>query len=200
MTPFGGSRVWSPGADDPHESADLVGRIQAGDPAAEAVLVARYRPGLVMLLRKRLKDPTLADDLCQEVFQVALGALRQGRLRAGEKLAAYLCGIARNVAGTARRRQRHGQPLPPAESIVDPALRPDQQLLEDERARLVRRVVKALGPRDQMVLAAFYLYDTPKDTICRRLGLSPAQFDVIKWRALKRALDLMRHHEAGSDD
>lgn len=192
--------MWSPGADDPDESAELVDRIRAGDAAAETALIERYRPGLAMVLRKRVKDAALADDLCQEAFQVALQALRQGRLQAGGKLAAYLCGIARNVAGTARRRQRREQPVPPTELIVDPAVRPDQQVIENERARLVRRVLQALSARDQKVLAAFYLHDTPKDIICRRLGLSPAQFDLIKWRALKRALDLVRRHEEGSDD
>lgn len=199
MTSFRPFRVWSPGADEPGESAELADRIRAGDAAAEAELVARYKPGLVTLLRKRVKDVTLADDLCQEVFQVAFQALRQGRLQTGEKLAAYLCGIARNVAGTARRRQRREQQMTPSDMLVDPTLRPDQQLLEDERARLARRVVQALGARDQMVLTAFYLYDTPKDTICRQLGLSPAQFDLIKWRALKRALALVRKDDEGRD-
>lgn len=193
-------RVWSPGTDDPGESVELASRIRAGDLAAETALIERYRHGLVMLLRRRLKDPALADDLCQEAFQVALQALRQGRLQAGEKLAAYLCGIARNLAGTARRRQHREQALPITDVIVDPAPRPDERLLTDERARLVRRVVKTLAARDQKVLSAFYLYDTPKDTICRRLGVSPAQFDLIKWRALKRALDAARRHEEGRDD
>lgn len=192
-----GNRVWSPGADDSAESAALVSRIRSGDAAAEAELVSRYQRGLQILLRKRLKDATLADDLSQEVLQVALQALRQGRLQAGEKLAAYLCGIARNLAGTARRRQRPETPLPVM--LIDPGPRPDQQLLMDERSRLIHRVLSGLSARDRKVLAAFYLHDLPKDTVCRRLGLSPAQFDVIKWRALRRALALVRGHDEGTD-
>ena len=180
-----------PGDDDATETARLAARLREGDAAAQSELVARYRPGLTIILRKRLKDPALADDLCQEVFRIAFEALRAGRLDADEKLGAYLWGIARTLANTERRRDRRRPPTAPADALIDSAARADEELVRRERARLVREAVNALSPRDRAVLGAFYLDDMPKSAICRRLRLSPPQFDLIKWRALKRLRDLL---------
>lgn len=181
--------------EDPAEVAELAQRVRAGDPAAETELVVRYRAGVTMLLRKLVKDPALADDLAQEVFRIAFESLQRDRVNESEKLASYLWGIARNLANTERRRrQRHPETVA-NERLVDSAMRPDQQLLHEERAQLVRQAVETLSSRDRAVLRAFYLNDTPKETICNRLQLTPAQFDVIKWRALKRLRALLQEPE-----
>ena len=177
------------------DTGSLADAVRSGDAAAEHELVARYRPGVIMLLRRLVKDAALADDLSQEVFRIAFESLRAGRLDEGSKLAAYLWGITRNVGNSEVRRRRQRRYAPAGEELVDVAPRPDQVLLQEERTRLVRHAVRALSRRDRAVLEAFYLRDEPKDTICRRLGLSPAQFDVIKWRALKRLEAVLRHRE-----
>lgn len=170
----------------------LARRIRDGDRDAETELADRYRTPITMLLRKHVKDAALADDLCQDVFQIALCALREGRLQDGQKLGAYLAGIARNLANTERRLRGRDRRVPVAESLADRSLRPDHQLLADERARLVRDAVSRLSARDRALLTAFYLSDTSKETICQRLALTPPQFDLIKWRALKRLLAVLR--------
>lgn len=172
--------------DNPGEAADLAGRLRRGDADAEATLVARYRSGIAMIVRHRVKDPALADDISQEVFRVAFQSLRQGQLKEAEKLGAYLCGIARNLALTELRRARRLPPGEPPELLSDATPGPEDRLLTDERNRLVRLAVTGLPPRDRAVLRAFYLQSTSKEAICRQLALSPAQFDLIKWRALKR--------------
>lgn len=195
MLPFR-SRVRIPSDDDAAAAAELVAGVRAGDPDAEAELVARYRPGLMMMLRRLVKDPTLADDYCQEVFRVAFEALRHGRIDNSGKLAAYLWSVARNLANSDLRRHYRGQTTTAlTEAIVDDGARPEQQVLREERTRLLREALTLLAPRDRSVLTAFYLEDTPKELICRRMGVSPAQFDVIKWRALKRLQALVRERE-----
>jgi RNA polymerase sigma-70 factor (ECF subfamily) len=174
--------------DDAMEAEALARRIRDGDPSAECALAERYRRPLTMLLRKHVKDAALAEDLCQEVFRIALGALREGRLQEGAKLGAYLAGIGRNLASTERRLRQRDQHVLVSDALADRAPRADHQLLADERARLVRDALSRLAARDRAVLTAFYLSDLSKETICQRLGLTPAQFDLIKWRALKRLL------------
>ena len=179
--------------DDP---ATLVRRIRDGDSHAEAELIVRFRAGLALVLRRRVKDAARAEDLCQEVFRIALAALRDGRLEDGSKLTAYLWGIARNVASTDRRLDRRSRHDVVSEALPDMRPTPDQQLMNAERARMIRQAVTDLSARDRTVLTAYYLADTSKETICRRLGLTGAQFDVIKWRALKRLLVALRLREA----
>src|SRR6185295_6957445 len=89
---------------------DLVNRIARCDRAAEAELMERFAPGLMVLLRRRLRSPARraeAEDLLQETLQIALRALRAGQLRDPLRLVAYLAGIARRVrlpGGLFRRR------------------------------------------------------------------------------------------------
>jgi RNA polymerase sigma-70 factor (ECF subfamily) len=167
------------------ESAALVLRIQQGDPAAEAELVHRYRDGLRLMLRRRLKEVARAEDLCHEVFGIALPALREGRLRDDRKLTGYLWGIARNLASHDRRlRIREGNAL--SDGIVDPSPDAEDRCARLERAALLRRALDELSIRDRAVLRGFYLADQSKDELCRRHALTPPQFDVIKHRALRR--------------
>ena len=192
MLPFR-SRVRLPGDDDAAAASDLAAAVRAGDPDAETELVARYRPGLLMMLRRAVKDPSLADDYCQEVFRVAFEALRHNRIDNGGKLAAYLWSVARNLAHSDLRRHYRRHPTTAlSETIVDDDARPEQQLLREERNRMLREALAVLTPRDRSVLTAFYLEDIPKEMICARMALSPSQFDVIKWRALKRLQALVR--------
>jgi len=158
-------------------------------------MVRRYRAGLTVLLRRQLHDPSRAEDLCQEVFGIALPALRAGRLQDGGKLAAYLRGIARNLASRERRGRVRDPRAESLDAIPDPGPRPDQQLIDAERATLVRRALGTLSARDRAVLTAYYLSDAPKEDVCRRLGIAAAQFDLIKWRALKRLLRAWRSAE-----
>jgi RNA polymerase sigma-70 factor (ECF subfamily) len=188
-------RVRGDRGDEAAQADALARRIRGGDAAAEAAFVERYHAPLEMLLRKRVKDPTLAEDLCQDVFRIALGALRNGRLQDGSKLASYLAGIARNLASTERRLRQRDRQSAVTETLADQVPRADHRMLAAERARLVREAVRRLAARDRAVLTAFYLSDMPKDAICERLHLTPAQFDVIKWRALKRLLAALGTHQ-----
>lgn len=188
---IGARRARRSAGHDPHDVADLTLRIRAGDQAAESELVARYRAGVLMLLRSLMKDAALADDLAQEVFRIALESLRNDRVDEPDKLSAYIWGIARNLARVARRRQQRRREVALDDTLIDHAVRQDHQLLREERARLVRDALSGLSPRDREVLRAFYLAGTPKAAICRALALTPAQFDLIKFRALKRLRPLV---------
>lgn len=190
-------RVREPLHEEVSDTAPLVARIRAGDPAAEIELVTRYRRALTTLLRRHLKDRELADDLSQEVFHIAFRSLREGRLHDDGKLAAYLWGIARNLASTERRRRRRMQmaEVTDVHRVASPG--PDDLMLSGERTRLLQDAVRGLSPRDREVLSAFYLDEEPKDAICARLNLTPSRFDVIKFRALKRLLAAVRLREGG---
>jgi len=165
--------------------AALAQRIQQGDPGAEAELVHRYCDGLRLMLRRRLKEVARAEDLCHEVFGIALPALREGRLRDDRKLTGYLWGIARNLVSHDRRlRIREGNAL--SDDIVDPSPDAEDRCARLERAALLRRALDELSLRDRAVLRAFYLAGLSKEAICRRYAFTPPQFDVIKHRALRR--------------
>lgn len=179
-------------SDPADDSAGLADRIRNGDATAETELILRYESGLMLMLKRRVKDAAVAEDLCHEVFRIALPSLREGGLRDGEKLAGYLWGIARHVASRYGRVKRRDQYLAARDLVPDPAPGPEHQAIAAERARLIHHALAGLAPRDREVLTAFYIAECSKESICQNKGLTPSQFDVIKWRALKRLLSLWR--------
>src|SRR2546421_541779 len=88
----------------------LVERIVAGDRAAESEFVNRYSRGLRILVARHTADPSMIDDIHQDLFRIAIERLRKGDLREPEKLNGFLCGLARNLAIGYHRRSAKQPP------------------------------------------------------------------------------------------
>lgn len=181
--------------DDP---AALVERIVEGDPGAEAELVARYGSGLSYLLRKVTGNPVLSEDLLQETFRVVLRRVRAGELREPEKLGGFLRQTAKNLARAEHRRggrwesMEDGGPDP-----VDPGEGQLAQVIRTEEAGMVRRVLRELRSiRDRQLLYRFYIAEEEKEEICRDLGLSSLNFNLVLFRARERFRKLVEEAES----
>jgi RNA polymerase sigma-70 factor (ECF subfamily) len=164
----------------------LVGRIQAGDAAAESELVSRYARGVRMIVGRGTRDRSIIDDLCQETFRIALEKIRRGDVRDARRLSGFMCGLARNLTIDHFRRVR------PADSIAsadpwDPAPSQLERLLADERAVIARKVLAELeSDRDRQILFRFYVAEESKARICADLGLSSLHFNRVLFRARER--------------
>lgn len=188
---------WAPPeGDDP---SALVERIRAGDPAAETELVERYRHGLSYLLRKVTGDPAASEDVLQETFQVVLRRVRAGELREPDKLSGFVRQTAKNLA--MRERHRSGRwkgagEWEPDRGPADPEEGQLGRLLREEQARLVRRVLGELrNVRDRQILVRYYLAGHDKEEICRDLGLSSMNFNLVLFRARERFRKLVEEAE-----
>jgi RNA polymerase sigma-70 factor (ECF subfamily) len=73
--------------------AELVARIRSGEPGAEAELIARFGPGMAVVLR-RAAGSAAVDDLYQDTFRIALQRIRAGEVAQPDRLAGFLCGVA----------------------------------------------------------------------------------------------------------
>ncbi len=183
--------------DDP---AALAERIRAGDPGAEAELVARYGNGLSYLLRKVTGNPVLSEDLLQETFRVTLRRVRAGELREPEKLGAFLRQTAKNLARAEHRRGGRWESMDEgAPDPVDPGESQLAQVIRTEEAGLVRRVLRDLRSlRDRQLLYRFYIAEEEKEEICRDLGLSSLNFNLVLFRARERFRKLVEEAEGRS--
>lgn len=183
---------------DGASAARLVRRIESGDRAAEAELVELYSRGIGYLLRHLTGDRALADDLHQETFRAVLEAMRRGDLREPEKLTGFIRATAKNLARAERRRWlRRGSPVPVEEiELADPAA---GQLSQAVRAQDRLRVRALLGElrsdRDRELLLRHYLAEESKESICARLGLEGAQFNLLLHRARQRFRELFERQE-----
>jgi RNA polymerase sigma-70 factor (ECF subfamily) len=172
---------------------DLAGRIRSGDRPAEAELVVRYQRGITLLLRRSSGDPSLAEDLAQETFRIALEKIRRGDLREPEKLAGFLCSLARNLSIEHFRKasSHRASGSPPEDSVRGDEPDPLERLLRAEQARIVRGILSELPTeRDRQILLRFYLAEEDKAAICRDLGLTSLHFNRVLFRARERYREL----------
>lgn len=172
------------------DPTELVQRIHAGDQAAESLLVQKYSTPLFTLIRCRVHDPELAQDLLQDTFRIVIERLRSKGLDDPAKLACFINKTAIYLyIGVIRKEQRR-KTVPNTDIVleeVDNAPGPLVQLLEREGASSVRTLLEELPTaRDQDILRRFYMRDEGKATICSCLELSPEHFDRVISRARKR--------------
>jgi RNA polymerase sigma-70 factor, ECF subfamily len=173
---------------------ELVSRIRAGDQQAEVELVECYSPVVMSIIRREVGATALADDLYQESFCIILEKVRRGDVREAEKLSGFVCGVARNqVIKHFQRavRQRNMAETEDAVSISHPAPNQLEQLLQREKADIVRQILKEMtNERDIQVLFRFYLAEHDKKQICADLGLTSMQFNLVIHRARERYREL----------
>lgn len=179
----------------------LVERIEGGDRAAEAELVARFSRGLVLLLRRLAQNPSLADDLHQETLALVIEKIRRGEVREPEHLAGFIRGIARNLFIAERRKAVRYRPLGeeggrsgPLLADRDPA--PLDRAMAGEEGQEVRRLLGELRfERDRELLFRFYLADDSRERICEDLDIDPDRFNQALHRARERLRELWERSE-----
>lgn len=167
----------------------LAERILAGDTAAENELVRLFSPRIFAMLCARTRDREVSRDLLHDVLIQLLRALRNGQLREHGKLAAFVHGIARNVAqGHLRGQKSREQPLE-----EEPVARLAADAVEGtERADLVRKALKELDSTDQDILIRTLVNDQKPGLIARALGMSPEVVRQRKSRATKKVAEFIR--------
>src|SRR5262245_40960496 len=112
---------------------DLVSRIRASNRQAEAELVERYSRGVMIIIRREVRDTAFAEDIYQDVFRTVLEKIRKGDVREPERLSGFVCGVARNlIIGYYRRasRQESKAEIAEAISLAHPAPDQLQELLQ----------------------------------------------------------------------
>lgn len=169
-----------------------------------AASLQQLRDGVLYLLRKELRDPALADDLCNETFRIVLERLRQQPLDDPSRVSSYLGQTARNLAMAHRRKEARQCTVTgrqaDMEAIAQPELDPVLVVQSQSRADAVRRVLEEIPqPRDREILVRVYLYDQDKDQVCRELGIGAGHYKRVIHRARERFRTLLEVRYARSD-
>jgi RNA polymerase sigma-70 factor (ECF subfamily) len=186
---------------DPESPASLVRRILSGDAVAETELIHRYGRAVAALLERSLPGRADVDDLFQETFFLLIQKIRSGDVREPERLSGFVCNLARNLAiSHARRRDSGVFGNTSADSAPASGVSQLDRLLRKENAEMVRRVLRELtSDRDRDVLRRFYLAEESKAEICKGMGLSGAQFDLVLFRARQRYRALYSRASGGKE-
>ena len=165
------------------EITEIVLKAQTGDRTAYGELVERFQPTVYAVALARLRNPTEAQELTQDVFLHGMRKLPQ--LRDVQCFAGWLRQITVRMA--INRLTRRG-PLQRVEAEVlesAPAagVNPLEKMIQNEQAAELYKGLECLKPMDRATLVAFYIrgaslkqmsreFETPIGTIKRRLHVA----------------------------
>ncbi len=168
--------------------ADYLQRLAEGDPSVEAHFTAYFGRLLMLKLRSRFRAAHSIDDIRQETFLRVLQHLRQkGGLEHPERLGAFVNSVCNNVIFEMFRSHSRYTALDDAEAEpVDRVIDLDGALVNEERKRLVEKVLSQLSKTDQEILKMLFFDETDKDEICRSMGVDRDYLRVLVYRARLR--------------
>jgi RNA polymerase sigma-70 factor, ECF subfamily len=156
---------------------------QAGDREAYGRLVEQFQPTVYAVALKKMRNPTDAQELTQEVFVHAMRKLAQ--IRDVRSFPGWIKTIAKRMA--INRLTRRG-PIQNAEDgflegAAASGVTPLESLIRTEQAGELHRALDLLKPIDRATLLAFYIrsrtlvqmgreFEVPIGTIKRRLHVA----------------------------
>lgn len=150
---------------------------------------------LLRLVRRKLNDRELAADLVNEAVAIALEHLRSGKLvKVDQGIAGYVFKVSMNLLRNYRRNKNNAADARSDPSTLETlAVAPERDDSDDQRLRkLTREMLESLSmARDRAIVERFYLDEEDKDSICRDLGVTSAQFNLVISRARQRMRRLL---------
>lgn len=166
-----------------------------GDADAFCALVQDQEQRLFRQALVCCPDPAAAEDLAQETLVVAWN--RIDRFQGQCRLFTWLCGILINLARNAARRR---VPIPVSTlpdlareqagralaDLRDPAIAPDERLLQLERARLIQRCLERLPDKHREVVQLRFYADDSIEGIAAALGCSVGTVKSRLFHALEK--------------
>ena len=170
-------------------AAGLVTRILAGDRQAESEMVERYHRGLIAMLFNRSRDRSLAEDIAQETWLLAIQKIRSQQLRDPQKLASFIVQIGKNQLIMHYRKVSAQSGFVDSDvSLVADAIPNPEQHLDNRQlgVTLARLLGEMHADRDAQLLQRFYLQGDSKQALCSEFQLSNTHFDRVLYRARDR--------------
>jgi len=175
---------------DPNESApeDLARLAQSGEVSAFEALVDLYGPRLLRYIRRRVGNLHTAEDLLQDTFVKAFGAL--SRYDPARSLTTWLFTIATRVAISHGRRRFEVSVAEPQEFGMVETSAPDERMMRTEARRGLWDRAKAALPETQFVsLWLKYAEDMSVTQIAEIIGASAGNVKVLLHRARRKLAD-----------
>jgi RNA polymerase sigma-70 factor, ECF subfamily len=174
--------------------AELVAKIRSGDQKAEEQLAERYRRGVLLMVTRDTGDPTIAEDLCQDIFVKTFQAIKQGQIREPEKLPAFIWSLAKFVITEYfRKLRKYKMEVIEDDQFVDSASTQYDQLLQKEKSQIICRAINEVKKaKYRKLLRRYYIDEEDKERICQELGISSRQFNVTLCRARKQLYEKLR--------
>lgn len=169
----------------------LIHAVRDGDRAAFAELVKRYRNLIFGIAYSQVGDFARSEDLAQQTFITAWK--RNFDLADPSRIAAWLCGITKNLVRN-ERRQIAREPSEPLDeqTASAPAVTPEQQAIAREEADLLWSVLDKIPETYREPMILYYRNESTTEEVAAALDVSS---DVVRQR-LSRGRKLLEEKVA----
>ena len=174
-----------------NSDAKILDLIRKGDDGKSlAVLYKASRRPVVSYVMKNSGTSDDGDDVLQEAVVVLWEKVRSGNFQYESKLSTFIMGTAKNI--WLRRLARRRKEVPEGRSVedarsLDPS--PLEELIESDRARLVRDSLEKLGDPCKKLLLLFYWEECSLEEIAAKMGFANAETVKSKKYQCKKALE-----------
>lgn len=180
----------------PDDESSLIRAAQSGDTAAFGELVRRYQRAVYRVAHGLTRNPSDADDLAQEAFVRAWGAI--GRFDVGQPMYPWLARIVTNLAfslfrGRKRRPEAALEPLVEAGAQWGVDDDPADHAARFEHDEHLRECFAALSAEHQTILVLRVVDDRTYEEIANILGLP---IGTVMSRLSRARAELRRRLEA----
>jgi RNA polymerase sigma factor (sigma-70 family) len=183
------------------QDVKLLDRIRRGDEEALAMLYRSNQRAVTALVTRNSGSTDDAADVLQESLVILWERVRSGRYEHAARLDTFLFATARNLwlRRLARlRRETPAEIKPDDHPSDDPS--PLEEMIESERAGLVKLALMKLGEPCRTLLMLFYWEEASMEEIASRLGLANAETAKTRKYQCKKALQLLLHDIAPDYD
>ena len=179
------------------EDRALVTAVLGGEPGAFERLVRDYQGLCWHIVRRMVRDPEDARELCQEAFLRVHQCLHQYRHDA--PLKAWIGQVAYSIAKRHLERKR----IPVADSADDEGVPLHERVADDfdlegavadeDIARRLHAAIERLPPLQRTILTLYHLDELPLAQIARITGLAEGTLKSHLFRSRKRLREWLAH-------
>jgi RNA polymerase sigma-70 factor, ECF subfamily len=169
----------------------LIERCRAGDDAAFAELVDRYKNLVYGLVYRMSADRSQADDLAQDVFLKVYRGLPY--FRGDAQLSTWIYRIVRNVCAETRPRRAPDRSLDEEDRYgrrLDPGT-PDGVFADLELRDRLEKAIAQLPENYRFLIAAHYLQGVRYEALAESLNLPLGTVKTHLYRAKRRLRELL---------
>jgi RNA polymerase sigma factor (sigma-70 family) len=182
-----------------HDMA-LVNRAVSGDQRAYAELLSRYRDAIYFMLLKMVNNQDDADDLTMEAFGKAFKSIHQ--YTPNFAFSTWLFKIATNNCIDFIRKRRGGQTISIDQNNLDKEempiriqadeLDPEENMINQQKVRLMREVVQKLKPRYRKLVEMRYFEELSYEEIAESLELPIGTVKAQLFRARELLFNILK--------